>query len=59
MTQGVLPEDIGDQWQALIPRVQKKAELELEASSGRKKLTEMIKSHQEEESLYAGDVSKC
>ena len=41
------------------PQSTKKAELELEASSGRKKLAEMIKSHQEEESLYAGDVSKC
>ena len=40
ITQGVLPEDIGDQWQVLIPKVQRKAELELEASTGRKKLAD-------------------
>ena len=29
MTHGVLPEDIGDQWQVLISKVQRKAALEL------------------------------
>ena len=58
MTQSVLPEDIGDQWQVLFLKVQRKAVLELEASTGRKKLAEMMKLHKEEESLYAGDVSK-
>ena len=58
MTHGVLPEDIGDQWQELISKVQRKAGLELDASTGRRKLAEMMKLHEREESLYTGDVSK-
>ena len=59
MTHGVLPEDIGDQWQVLISKVQRKAGLELDVSAGtRRKLAEMIKSHEQGESLYTGDVSK-
>ena len=59
VTQGVLPNDITDDWQALATKVQRKAELELEASIGRKKLKEIMMLHKEEESLYTGDVCKC
>lgn len=31
----------------------------METGSGKKKLCDMMKSHQEEQSLYAGDVGKC
>ena len=59
MTGDALPRDIDEQWQTLVSKIQKKAQLEVAAGSGKKKLCDMIKSHQEEQSLYAGDVSKC
>ena len=50
----MVPTDIDEQWQTLVSKIEKKAKLEVETGSGKKKLCDMMKSHQEEQSLYAG-----
>ena len=59
MTDSVLPTDYDEQWQTLVSKIEKKAKLEVEVGSGKKKLCDMIKAHQDEQGTYEGDVSKC
>ena len=58
MTGSVLPSDIDEQWQTLVSKIEKKAKLEVEAGSGKKKLCDMMRSHKDEQSSYEGDASK-
>lgn len=59
MTDSALPTDIDELWQTLVSKIERKAKLEVEAGSGRKKLCDMIKLHQEEQGSYEGEASKC
>ena len=58
MIDGVLPTDIDEQWQTMVSKIEKKAKLEVEAGSGKKKLCDMMKAHQDEPGIYEEDAGK-
>ena len=58
MTDSVLPTDVDDRWQSLLSKIEKKATLEVEVGSGKKKLCDMMQAHQDERDTYEGDTSK-